>query len=99
MVLIEKMFLKSLAVLAVMFLLYLAYVRFPPPPARITQPVMKPYDNQYEVFREMEPAVQTRENPWMGFLQEDINKNRTGPIGDFTGNDSKSGRAPLYMMT
>lgn len=81
-----------------MFLLFMAYMRFPPAPARVSQPVAA-YDNQYEVFRDMEPKTQTRENPWIGFLQEDVQKNRTGPIGNFVGTDSSSGSAPLYMVT
>lgn len=92
------MFFKLLALLLVMSLLFMAYVRFPPAPARISQPVAA-YDNQFDVFRDMEPKTQTRENPWLGFLQEDVQKNRTGPIGNFEGTDSSSGRAPLYMMT
>lgn len=92
------MFLKLLAVVIVMFMLFIAYIRFPQAPARISQPVPS-YDNQFEVFRDMEPKSQTRENTWIGFLQEDVHKNRTGPIGNFTGTDSASGRAPLYMMT
>jgi hypothetical protein len=92
------MFFKLLAILIVMFLLFMAYMRFPPAPARVSQPVAA-YDNQYDVFRDMEPKTQTRENPWLGFLQEDVQKNRTGPIGNFTGTDSSSGRAPLYMVT
>ena len=47
----------------------------------------------------MEPADQTRENPWLGFLQEDVRVKRTGPIGDFIGNDSNSGNAILYTVT
>ena len=91
------MFFKVLALTLIAFLMYMAYVRFPPAPARISQPVAA-YDNQFEVFRDMEPADQTRENPWLGFLQEDVRKNRTGPIGDFTGYDDPSPNAPLYSM-
>ena len=92
------MFFQLIAVLIVFFLLFMAYMRFPPAPAQISQPVAA-YDNQFDVFRDMEPSSQTRENPWIGFLQEDVQKNRTGPIGNFVGNDSRSGRAPLYMVT
>ena len=46
----------------------------------------------------MEPADQTRENPWLGFLQEDVRKNRTGPIGNFTGYEDPSPNAPLYYV-
>jgi hypothetical protein len=89
------MFFKVLALVIVGFLLYMAYLRFPQAPARISQPVAA-YDNQFEVFRDMEPADQTRENPWLGFLQEDVRKNRTGPIGSFTGYEDPSPSAPLY---
>lgn len=92
------MFFKLLAILIVTFFLFMAYMRFPQAPARISQPVAA-YDNQYDVFRDMEPKTQTRENPWLGFLQEDVQKNRTGPIGNFVGADSSAGRAPLYMVT
>jgi len=91
------MFFKVLALVLIAFLMYVAYVRFPPAPARISQPVAA-YDNQFEVFRDMEPADQTRENPWLGFLQEDVRKNRTGPIGNFVGYDDPSTKAPLYGM-
>lgn len=66
-------------------------------PPRISQSV-NAYDNQYDVFRDMEPQSQVRENPWMGFLQEDLTKNRTGPIGNFVGNDSSSGSVPVYPI-
>lgn len=92
------MIFKLLAVCIVLFLLFIAYMRFPAAPARISQPVAS-YDNQYQVFRDMEPNSQTRENPWIGFLQEDVYKKRTGPIGDFVGADSDSGRAQMYMVT
>lgn len=92
------MIFKLIAVVVVLTLLYLAYKRFPPAPARISQTVAA-YDNQFDVFRDMEPASQTRENPWLGFLQEDVRVKRTGPIGEFVGNDAKSGNAPLYLVT
>lgn len=91
------MIFKILAVAIVLGLMYLAYIRMTPAPARISQPVPA-YDNQFEVFRDMEPADNTRENPWLGFLQEDVRVQRTGPIGDFIGNDSRSGKAPLYFV-
>jgi len=91
------MFFKVLALVIIAVLMYLAYLRFPPAPARISQPVAA-YDNQFEVFRDMEPADQTRENPWLGFLQEDVRVKRTGPIGDFMGYDDPSTKAPLYGM-
>lgn len=76
-------------------LLYLAIVRLVPAPSQISQPVSA-YDNQFEVFKDMQPSSQVREGQWVGFLQEDVHTGRTGPIGDFTGNDSKSGNARLY---
>ena len=91
------MLFKLIAVVIVLALLYLAYKRLPPAPARISQTVAA-HDNQFDVFRDMEPADQTRENPWLGFLQEDVRVKRTGPIGDFIGADSKSGNAVLYMV-
>jgi len=92
------MLFKLIAVVMVLYLLYLAYKRFPPAPARISQTVAA-NDNQFDVFRDMEPADQTRENPWLGFLQEDVRVKRTGPIGDFIGADSNSGSAILYTVT
>ncbi len=89
------MFFKVLALVIITVLMYLAYVRFPPAPARISQPVAA-YDNQFEVFRDMESADQTRENPWLGFLQEDVRVKRTGPIGDFKGYDDVSTKVLLY---
>jgi hypothetical protein len=47
----------------------------------------------------MEPADQTRVNPWVGILQEDVYVNRTGPIGTFTGNDDYVKNAPLYPIS
>ena len=46
----------------------------------------------------MEPATQTRVNQWTGFLQEDVYINRTGPIGDFVGNEDVTPNAPLYPI-
>ena len=92
------MIFKIIGIIIILGLLWLAYTRFPPAPARISQTVPA-YDNQFEVFRDMESADQTRENPWLGFLQEDVRRNRTGPIGDFIGADSPSGSAILYAVT
>ena len=87
-----------LGLVIILGLLWYAYTRFPPAPAKISQTVPA-YANQFEVFRDMEPADQTRENPWPGFIQEDVRKNRTGPIGNFVGADSPSGNAVLYAIT
>ena len=82
------------AVVAILVLvLYMTYVRMKdgveskPPPTQETQ---------YTVFRSMEPEDQTRVNPWVGILQEDVYANRSGPIGNFVGNDDVTPRAPLY---
>jgi hypothetical protein len=91
------MIFKVIGIILVIGLIFVTVVRFVPAPAKISQPVSS-YDNQFEVFRDMEPSSQTRENPWVGFLQEDMNKGRTGPIGDFVGNDSPSGNAKLYHL-
>jgi hypothetical protein len=74
------------------FLLWLAYSRL-----RTTTGGAPSSDSQYQVFRDMEPVSQIRENPWVGFIQEDVSK--TGPVGHFNGHDSSSGKAPLYMIT
>lgn len=87
--------LLSVAIIAI--LLWLVYLHLPPAPARISQTVAA-YDNQYELFRDMEPNDQTRENSWVGFLQENVRAGRTGPIGDFIGNDSDAGIARLYTI-
>jgi hypothetical protein len=76
-------------------LVWLAYNHVPMAPARISGPVPA-YDNQFEVFRDMEPADQTRENSWIGFLQENVRSGRTGPIGDFIGNEDAPTNAPLF---
>ena len=82
------------AVLAVAFALYITISRIvvsrPPPPDESP--------SQIDVFRQMEPADQTRVNPWMGILQEDVYVNRTGPIGDFVGKDDYVKNAPLYSI-
>jgi hypothetical protein len=83
------------SVLAVGFVLYITISRVgasvvsQPPPSGESP-------SQFDVFRQMEPADQTRVNPWTGILQEDVYANRTGPIGDFVGNDDYVKNAPLY---
>lgn len=83
------------SVLAVAFVLYLTAMRMktsaPPPPEESP--------SQFDVFRQMEPADQTRVNPFTGILQEDVYVNRTGPIGTFVGNDDYAKNAPLYSIT
>jgi hypothetical protein len=46
-----------------------------------------------------ETDSQRREGAWVGFLQEDVFAKKTGPLGDFVGNDSTSGQAILYAIT
>ena len=94
-------YVAPLALVAVIaFLLFMAYTRLqasvvsrPPPTDDGTG------GSQYDVFRQMEPADQTRVNPWTGILQEDVYANRTGPIGTFVGNDDYTKNAPLYPFT
>ena len=74
------------------YLLWLAFSRL-----RSSSGGVPASDSQYQVFRDMEPASQIRENPWVGFIQEDASK--TGPTGTFEGHDSSSGNALLYMIT
>ena len=85
-------------VLVVGFLLFLAFIRI----QKTAESQPPPTDNgtgQYDVFRQMEPADQTRVNPWTGILQEDVYVNRTGPIGTFVGNDDYTKNAPLSPCT
>jgi len=85
------------SVLAIAFVLYLAIIRM-----QVSSPPQTDDGtggSQFDVFREMEPADQTRVNPWTGILQEDVYVNRTGPIGDFVGNDDYVKNAPLYPFT
>lgn len=91
------MFSIILGIIIVALLAYIVYDRFPPPFYTSSQPVAA-YDNQFELFRDMEPETQTRENPWIGFLQEDTKNLGVGNIGEFIGNDSSSGTAWLYQI-
>ena len=77
----------------IVVLIYLTWQRIPEPEIFKVQDAS---DRQFTVFRDMESADQTRVNPWTGFLQEDVYANRTGPIGDFVGNDDYVRNAPLY---
>jgi len=85
------------AVIAVVFLLYIGFIRIQT--SVVSQPPVTDDGSQFTVFRDMESADQTRVNPWTGFLQEDVYANRTGPIGDFVGNDDYAKNAPLYAIT
>lgn len=84
-----------IALVTVAGLLWLAYSRLRT--VQTGQSVIQTPDNQYQLFRDLEPSQQILENPWVGFIQEDVRS--TGPIGNFTGTNSKSGNAPLYMVT
>lgn len=91
--LVTRGYFTPIAIVAVLaFLISLTVAR-----ASSTQPQVEqmPY-TQYSIFRDMEPVDQTLVNPWVGFLQEDVYANRTGPIGDFVGNNDASPKAPLY---
>jgi len=82
------------AVGVILFVGWLMFKRIEP--SVLSQPPLDPDAPAFTVFRDMEPADQTRVNVWTGFLQEDVYKNRTGPIGDFVGNDDVSNKARLY---
>jgi len=92
------MIVKILGVVVVLTVVYYSIIRLPRPPAKISQPVST-RDNQFDVFRDMEPRSQTRVNQMVGFLQEDLGPFRTGPIGDFVGADSDPGNARLYEFS
>jgi hypothetical protein len=83
------------AVFVVAFVLYLTIMRM----KKSEPPPQEESPSQFDVFRQMEPADQTRVNPWTGILQEDVYVNRTGSIGDFVGNDDYTKNAPLYPFT
>lgn len=82
------------SVAVVFFVLYLSIMRMKP--SIVSRPPVIDDGTQFDVFRQMEPADQTRVNPWTGILQEDVYVNRTGPIGTFVGNDDYAKNAPLY---
>lgn len=87
-----------IALLIVLWLLAKAYEVLPrlKIPSWETNEARPPYYDA-EFLKEMDS--QRREGAWVGFLQEDIWANKTGPLGDFVGNESPSGHAPLYMIT
>lgn len=87
-------FMPLAAVVVIAFLGWLLFNRIRP--SVISRPPPNPDAPAFTVFRDMEPADQTRVNVWTGLLQEDVYQNRTGPIGDFVGNDDVSKNAPLY---
>ena len=87
-------FMPLAAIMVIAFMGWLMINRVKP--TVVSRPPPNPDAPAFTVFRDMEPADQTRVNVWTGFLQEDVYKNRTGPIGDFVGNDDVSKKAPLY---
>jgi hypothetical protein len=78
-------------------IIYLSWKRIEPQIE--SRPEISTDISQFDVFRDMEPPSQTRVNQWTGFLQEDVYENRTGPIGDFEGNEDVTPNAPLYEFT
>jgi hypothetical protein len=92
------MFFKVLALALVGFLVYIVYIKTVHQKVEINQTENVESYSQFDLFRDMEPVSQVRENVWVGFLQEDLTKNRTGPIGDFVGYDDPSPNAPLYKL-
>jgi hypothetical protein len=94
--LVTRGYFTPIAIVAVLaFLISLTVARASSTRPPISESQEMPY-TQYSIFRDMEPADQTLVNPWVGFLQEDVYANRTGPIGDFVGNNDASPKAPLY---
>ena len=84
-----------IAVGIVAVLIYLTSLRA----QKTVPPVQEDSPSQFDVFRQMEPADQTRVNVWTGILQEDVYANRTGPIGNFVGNMDYVKNAPLYSFS
>lgn len=78
------------------FLVFFTYQRFK---VHVESQPSNEYSRAFDIFRIMEPASQTRVNAWTGFLQEDVHVRRTGPIGNFVGNDDYVKKAPLYAIT
>ena len=91
-------FVPLIAVVVIAFIITMTWIRMSP--SIVSQPPPpEESPSQFDVFRQMEPADQTRVNPWVGFLQEDVYANRTGPIGNFVGNNDYVKNAPLYPFT
>ena len=94
--LVTRGYFTPIAIVAVLaFLISLTVARASSTRPPISESQEMPY-TQFTLFRDMESGDQTRVNPWMGFLQEDVYTNRTGPIGDFEGNNDPSPKAQLY---
>jgi len=79
-----------IGILIVMVLIFLAVIKYLPVP--VPQAVVSSSYSQLDVFRDMEPNLQIRENQWVGFLQEDVNQKQNGNLGDFEGNDGTNVR-------
>lgn len=92
------MFLTIIALLIVLWLLAKAYEILPmlKPPTWETNAARPPY---YDADFLKETDSQRREGAWVGLLQEDVYRKKIGPVGDFVGNDSLSGNAPMYFLT
>lgn len=90
--------LTVIALLIVLWLLAKAYEVLPKlkVPSWETNEARPPY---YDAEFLKETDSQRREGAWVGFLQEDVFAKKTGPLGDFVGNDSPSGQAILYAIT
>lgn len=87
-----------IALLVVLWLLAKAYQVLPQlkvPTWETPMPNPPYYDSEFL----KETNSQRREGAWVGFLQEDVFRQKTGPLGDFVGSDSPSPRAPLYFIT
>ena len=72
-------------VCVIVFLTYLSWTK-----VSVSMHLPTPAYSQFDLFRDLEPSDQTRVNPWVGFLQEDVYKDKYGPIGDFEGNIDKA---------
>ena len=87
-----------IALLIVLWLLSKAYQVLPRLQVPTWEtPIPRPPYYDSEFLKEMDS--QRREGAWVGFLQEDVFRQKVGPVGDFVGNDSSSGNAPLYFIT
>jgi len=86
-----------IALLVVLWLIAKAYQVLPmlKTPTRESNEARPPF---YDAEFLKETDSQRREGAWVGFLQEDVYAKKTGPLGDFVGNDSPSGRAPMYYF-
>jgi hypothetical protein len=93
------MWLTLISLAMVLWLLSTAYGLLPMlKPPSWDNPFANPPYYDYDYMKEVTDSTR-REGAWVGFLQEDVYKNRTGPIGEFVGNDSPSDKAPLYFIT